>query len=312
MRSGGKTNVRTWVIATLVALASPGVLAACGSGGNSSSPSVGKLQVVAAENFWGSIASQLGGSKVSVQSIIVNPNTDPHSYEPTASDARTLASAKLAMVNGIGYDTWASHLLAANPVSGRTTLDVGTLLGLKEGDNPHQWYSPESVQKVVHTVVADYERLDPADKAYFAAQERHFETVSLAAYNRLRAEIRRRFAGVPVGYSESIFQPLGQALGLKLLTPYSFAKAVAEGTEINAQDKQTVDAQAQRRLIKVWVYNSQNATPDIQRINSICRARHIPIATVTETLAPASDSFEQWQVAELDSLTKALHYATRR
>ncbi len=300
------------MIATLVALASPGVLAACGSGGNSSSPSVGKLQVVAAENFWGSIASQLGGSKVSVQSIIVNPNTDPHSYEPTASDARTLASAKLAMVNGIGYDTWASHLLAANPVSGRTTLDVGTLLGLKEGDNPHQWYSPESVQKVVHTVVADYERLDPADKAYFAAQERHFETVSLAAYNRLRAEIRRRFAGVPVGYSESIFQPLGQALGLKLLTPYSFAKAVAEGTEINAQDKQTVDAQAQRRLIKVWVYNSQNATPDIQRINSICRARHIPIATVTETLAPASDSFEQWQVAELDSLTKALHYATRR
>ena len=77
------------------------------------------FQVVAAENFWGSIASQLAGSKAAVQSIIVNPDTDPHDYEPTASDARTMAGAKLAIVNGIGYDNWASQLLAANPVAGR-------------------------------------------------------------------------------------------------------------------------------------------------------------------------------------------------
>ncbi len=248
-------RLRTVLVITALCVA----LAGCGGGGQASSH--GKLQVVAAENFWGSIASQLGGSKVSVQSIIVNPNTDPHSYEPTASDARTMAGAQLAIVNGIGYDTWASHLLAANPVSGRTTLDVGNLLGLVDGDNPHQWYSPTSVQKVIGAIVADYDKLEPADKAYFASQEHRFETVSLATYNRLRAEIRRRFAGVPVGYSESIFQPLGQSLGLKLLTPYSFAKAIAEGTEISAQDKETVDAQAQKRLIKVWVYNSQNATP---------------------------------------------------
>ncbi len=290
------------------------VLLVTGCGGSSGSPAAdaGKLRVVAAENFWGSIASQLGGSKVAVQSIIVNPNTDPHSYEPTASDARRLAGAQLAIVNGIGYDTWASHLIAANPVSGRTTLDVGTLLGLKEGDNPHQWYSPSSVQKVIAAIDAGYEKLDPADKAYFAARRRHFETVSLATYNRLRAEIHTRFSGVPIGYSESIFQPLGQSLGLKLLTPYSFAKAIAEGTEISAQDKQTVDAQAQQRLIKVWIYNSQNATPDIQRINAICRARGIPIATVTETLSPAGDSFEQWQAAELRALILALHRATGR
>jgi zinc/manganese transport system substrate-binding protein len=284
----------------------------CGGTSQSQAASGGKLRVVAAENFWGSIASQLGGSKVSVQSIIVNPNTDPHSYEPTAGDARTLASAQLAIINGIGYDSWASRLIDANPVSGRTTVNVGGLLGLKEGDNAHQWYSPASVRSVIAAIVADYGKLEPADKAYFAAQQRHFERDSLATYDRLRAEIRRRFAGVPVGYSESIFQPLGQSLGLDLLTPYSFAKAIAEGTEISAQDKQTVDQQAQRGLIKVWVYNSQNATPDIQRINAICRTQHIPITTVTETLAPASDSFEQWQVAELRSLIRALHQATGR
>ncbi len=270
------------------------------------------LQVVAAENFWGSIASQLAGSKAVVQSIIVNPNTDPHSYEPTAGDARTMAGGTFVIVNGIGYDNWASQLLAANPVSGRVVLDVGDLLGLKEGDNPHQWYSPSSVQKVIDAIVADYDKLDPADKAYFAAQKTHFETVSLAQYNQLRAEIRRRFAGVAVGYSESIFQPLGESLGLRLLTPYSFAKAIAEGTEVSAADKQTVDSQAQNRLIKVWVYNSQNATPDIQQVNAIATKQHIPIATVTETLSPASDSFEQWQVAELEGLLKALHQATGR
>ena len=117
---------------------------------------------------------------------------------------------------------------------------------------------------------------------------------------------------MPVGYSESIFQPLGQALGLRLMTPYSFAKAIAEGTDVSAADKQTVDTQAQGRQIKVWVYNSQNATPDVQRVNQLARAAHIPITTITETLSPASATFEQWQVAELRSLQQALHQATGR
>jgi zinc/manganese transport system substrate-binding protein len=96
------------------------------------------------------------------------------------------------------------------------------------------------------------------------------------------------------------------------LTPYSFAKAVAEGTDVSAADKQTVDAQVQQRRIRVWIYNSQNATPDVQRVNQLARAALIPIATITETLSPASASFEQWQVAELQSLERALHEATGR
>src|SRR6059058_6013230 len=77
------------------------------------------LEVVAAENFWGSIASQLGGNRVHVVSVITSPATDPHDYEPTAADARTMAGAQMAIVNGIGYDPWADKLIAANPVSGR-------------------------------------------------------------------------------------------------------------------------------------------------------------------------------------------------
>lgn len=290
------------------------LLAACGGGsaGSAGGSSSGRVQVVAAENFWGSIAAQLGGSKVAVQSIIVNPNTDPHSYEPTASDGVVLAKSQMAIVNGIGYDLWASKLLAANPSSSRKVLDVGDLLGLVEGDNPHQWYSPSSVRRVIDQIVADYKQLDPKDSAYFDQQRTRFETQSLGEYGRLIAAIRARYAGVPVGYSESIFQPLGEALGLKLLTPYSFAKAIAEGTDVSAADKQTVDTQAQGHLIRVWVYNSQNATPDVQRVNQLARAADIPITTITETLSPASATFEQWQVAELQNLQRALHEATGR
>jgi zinc/manganese transport system substrate-binding protein len=290
------------------------LLASCGgsTGSSSGSTSSGKLQVAAAENFWGSIAAQLGGDKVAVSSIIANPNTDPHSYEPTAADGVTIARSQMAVVNGIGYDTWASKLLAANPSSGRVELDVGELLGLKEGDNPHQWYSPSSVQRVIGQIVADYKRLDPNDAAYFDRQRVAFEQTDLAEYDRLRSEIRTRYAGVPIGYSESIFQPLGEDLGLKLLTPYSFAKAIAEGTDVSAADKQTVDRQAEGKAIKVWVYNSQNATPDVQRVNQLARAAQIPITTITETLSPASATFEQWQDAELRSLIAALRQATGR
>jgi zinc/manganese transport system substrate-binding protein len=185
-------------------------------------------------------------------------------------------------------------------------------MGLKEGDNPHQWYSPASVRRVIDQITADYKHLDPKDSAYFDQQRTAFETKGLAEYNRLIAAIRARYAGVPVGYSESIFRPLGQALGLRLPTPYSFAKAIAEGTDVSAADKQTVDTQAQQRQIKVWVYNSQNATPDVQRVNALARAAGIPVATITETLSPAGASFEQWQVAELMSLQHALHQATGR
>jgi zinc/manganese transport system substrate-binding protein len=288
-------------------------LSGCGSAvQGSAAGSAGRLQVVAAENFWGSIAAQLGGARVQVRSIIVNPSTDPHSYEPTAQDARTMAGARLAIVNGVGYDEWASRLLAASPLEGRVVLNVGALLGLHDGANPHRWYFPSNVYAVIGAIVADYDRLDPGGAAYFAQREHVLQTRGLARYDALRREIRERYAGTPVGYSESIFQGLGENLDLRLLTPYSFAKAIAEGGEVTAQDKRTVDGQAEDRAIKVWVFNSQNVTPDVQRVNELARAAHIPIATVTETLSPAGDSFEQWQVAELEGLARALHTATGR
>jgi zinc/manganese transport system substrate-binding protein len=303
----------------LAATAAAGLIAGCSTaasgsqaGAGSSPGAGGKILVVAAENFWGSIARQLGGTKVTEASIISNPNTDPHDYEPTAADARIISMAKLVVVNGIGYDPWASKLLAANPVDGRQTLNVGDLLGLKDGDNPHQWYSAANVRQVVAAITADYQRLDPADAAYFTRQQHRFETTSLARYNQLITQIRARYAGTQVGASESIVSPLAATLGLKMLTPYSFLKAISEGGEPTAQDKATIDAQIRNKDIKIYIYNSQNATPDVAAQVREARARHIPVTTVTETLTPANLTFGQWQVSQLERLESALRQATGR
>jgi zinc/manganese transport system substrate-binding protein len=287
------------------------VIAGCGGGSVAGSTGSG-LQVVAAENFWGSLATQLGGDRAHVTSIVTSPAADPHGYEPRSADARTMATAQMAIVNGIGYDTWASKLIAANPVGGRVVLDVGGLVGLKPGDNPHQWYSPQTVQRVIDQIVSDYKRLDPKDAAYFDRRRQIVETRNLGRYHALIAQIRARYRGTPVGASESIFAPLAQALGLRLLTPPGFLTAVSEGTDPTAADKQTTDRQIARKQVKVWVYNSQNTTPDVKRLNDAARAAGIPVATVTETLTPAGASFQDWQVRELEALQRALASATGR
>src|SRR5882757_7227477 len=141
-------------------------LAGCGGAGSTAAGG-GKLNVVAAEDFWGSIAEQVGGDRVAVTDIITNPAADPHDYEPTGDDARALASSQVSIINGIGYDEWASKLLAANPESVRVEVEVGEVLGLKAGDNPHQWYSPSSVHKVIAAMVAGFEGADPGHDSYY-------------------------------------------------------------------------------------------------------------------------------------------------
>ncbi len=281
------------------------LVAGCGGGANAGG-SGGRLGVVAAEDFWGSIAAQLGGDKVEVTSIISNPAADPHDYEPSAEDARTFAGARMTIVNGIGYDEWASKLLAANPVEGRTELEVGEVLGLASGDNPHQWYSPQSVQAVIDRIVADYEAALPADRAYFERRKRNFETRGLAEYSHLIESIKARYGGTPVGASESIFEPLSPALGLRLLTPKGFMDGVAEGTEPTPQEKASADQQLADHEVDLWVYNRQNATPDVKRLNEAAAAAGIPVATETETMTPEGASFEQWMTRELRGIERAL------
>lgn len=265
-----------------------------------------------AENFWGSIVAQLAGPDATVDSLITNPNTDPHDYEPTPSDARKIASARYVVENGIGYDTWVAKILDANPAQGRRVLDIGKLLDVPVGGNPHQWYSPTSVERVITRVTEDLGRLDPRHRAAFERRRADYEGTGLHTYNALLAQIRQRYEGTPIGASESIVTPLATALGLRLMTPESYLDAISEGSDPTAADKTTADTQITTNQIKVFVYNRQNATPDVQRLVDAARAHGIPVTTVSETLEPVSATFQAWQVGQLQALARALESATRR
>jgi zinc/manganese transport system substrate-binding protein len=278
----------------------------CGLTETAAVTSPSTVAVVAVENFWGSIATQVGGDHARVASIIVNPATDPHDYEATPADARLLAGARYVILNGAGYDAWASKLLDANPLSGRTVLNAGDLVGAHAGDNPHLWYSPVYVDRVVTRIAQDLGALDHADSAYFRQRATEVETVALQRYHALISNIRARYAGAKVGATESVFSNMADALGLDLVTPAAYLRAVSEGTDPSAADKATVEAQVAGRRIRVLVFNAQNSTPEVQSVVAAARAERIPVVTITETLSPATASFQDWQTAQLESLLRAL------
>jgi zinc/manganese transport system substrate-binding protein len=285
-------------------------LAACGTpspGSAGTAPdSSTTLSVVAGENFWGSLASQLGGSKVSVTSIVSDPNADPHEYETSPADARAFAAANFVILNGAGYDDWGAKLLAAQPVSGRKVFTVATLLDKKAGDNPHFWYDPAYVFRVIDQITADYISLRPSQSAYFTARHSAVES-ALAGYRARLRSITAQFSGRPVAATESIFQYLADYLHLDLVSPYPFMKAVAEGVDPPASSVATFDRQIQDKAFDVLVYNIQTVTPLTTTIKEEAAQQNIPVIGVSETIQPPTDTFEQWMDEELDTLTNALN-----
>jgi zinc/manganese transport system substrate-binding protein len=292
-----------WAALVLGMLLTSALLTACGTTVTSGDD---RLKVVAAENFWGSIAAQVGGDHVAVTNIINNPDADPHEYEATAQDARAFADAQYVIVNGAGYDAWAQQLIDANPSTGRRELDIAKLVGKKEGENEHLWYSPDYALKAADQLTADYKALDATDATYFDQQNATFKNVTLKEYKSLIADIKAKYAGAPIGITEPVFAYMAEALGLRILTPESFIKAIDEGRDPSAADKATYDEQIAMKQITVFIYNSQNATPDVHALRTKAQAAGIQVVTVTETLTPAGATFQAWQVAQLSALQQAL------
>jgi len=292
-------KVRLAAVGGLVALAW-----ACGSPG-ASAPSSSAISVIAGESFWGSIAVQLGGAKVNVQSVVTDPNADPHEYESSANDARAFAEARLVLLNGAGYDDWGRKLLDANPASGRHVLTVADLLGKKVGDNPHFWYGPDYLVRVADAVTSQYKSIDSADAGYFDQRRTEF-TTALQPYTDEIAKIKSKYAGTPVGATESIFVYLAAALGLNLTTPAEFMNAVAEGNDPPASAVVEFQDQISANQIKVLVYNVQTTTAVTTTVKALAASYHIPSVGVSETLLPENMTFQDWQVTQLASLEAAL------
>jgi len=268
--------------------------------------SMSPIQVVAAENFWGSLVSQLGGTRTQVVSIVTDPNADPHEYESNSADAQAIANAAFVIVNGAGYDDWALKLIAASNTPNQVVLNVANLLGKKEGDNPHFWYSPYYVNDTVKAVYSDLISIDPADTAYFTQQYASLNA-SLGVYNERISEIREQFGGAKVASTESIFVYLANATNLDLVSPPAFMDAVAEGNDPPAQSIVQFEQLIQNGTVTVLVYNAQTVTPLTQSIKAMAAAKGIPIVPVTETIQPPDVPFQVWMNAELINLQNALN-----
>jgi len=279
------------------------VFVACGS--MAPTAQSGTIRVVAAENFWGSLAVQLSGTKASVLSVVTDPNADPHEYETSTGDARAFADADLVILNGAGYDDWGRKLLDANPSSHRQVLDVAQLIGKKAGENPHFWYEPGYVVRVADSITAKYKAVDAADAGYFDAQRTALDT-ALKPYEDRIAEIKSKYSGVPIGATESIFEYMAAALGLNLISPPAFMDAVAEGNDPPASAVIAFNNQVSGKQIKVLVYNVQTATAVTTNVKRLAAQNDIPVVGVSETMQPVSASFQEWQLAQLITLQNAL------
>jgi zinc/manganese transport system substrate-binding protein len=277
----------------------------CGAAGSATAARPGVVNVVAAENFWGSLVNQLGGAHVRVVSIVTDPNTDPHNYESSASAARDVAEAGYVVQNGVGYDDWMSKLLAASPSSARRVFNIGAYLGKRPGENPHLWYNPDYVTAAEDHIEADLKALDPQDKAYFTARRRATDAAFVGIRAQL-AQIRRADAGKPVASTESIFVYLARYLGLKLISPPAFMTAVSEGNDPPAASVAEFTRQLSARQAGVLVYNKQTATALTTSIRELASRNHIPVVGVTETIQPPGTSFELWFGRELTALQQAL------
>lgn len=288
-----------------IALAVVAGLAAAACGAPSPSGPSAAVSVVAAENSWGSIAAQLGGSRVAVQSVLTDPNADPHEYETTTNDARAFADASLVILNGAGYDGWGQKLVDANPTSSRRVLVVAALLGKKVGDDPHFWYEPSYVERAADAITAAYRAIDAADASYFDARRAELSTSLQPYLDEIRA-IRQTYAGTPIGATETVFVYMASALGLDLTTPPEFMEAVSEGNDPPARSVVAFQDQISSRLVKVLVYNVQTVTAVTTSVKDLAASQHVPTVGVSETLQPANAKFQQWQLAQLQALARAL------
>src|SRR5215475_13893396 len=262
-----------------------------------------KIAVVAAENFYGDIARQIGGDRTAVVSILNNPDQDPHLFETTPTTVRQIAGAQLVILNGSNYDPWMEKLIAAAPRPNRIVVNAAQLTGRKAGDNPHLWYDPATMPAVASAIAAALSKADAAHASEYAARLKTTLS-SLATVTQRVAQLKAKHAGAAVTATEPVFGPMADALGL-VMRNQRFQLAVMNDTEPSARDVAAFERDLKDRKVRVLFYNKQAVTKLVEHLVALARASKIPVVGITETMPP-NTSFQDWLLGELDALDKAL------
>jgi zinc/manganese transport system substrate-binding protein len=272
----------------------------------SAAPASAPIDVVASTNVWGDIAKQIGGDHVNVTSIMSDPNTDPHEFEADAKTAAALSKSQFVVENGLSYDDFMDKLLSASPNPNRKVLNAADVMKISGQDaNPHIWYDIAKLPDVANAIADQLGSLDPADAATFTTNAKTFSD-SLAPVNAAIANIKTKYSGAPVGYTERVPGYLVDAAGLTLATPASFAQSIEDGNDPSPADNAAMDAALTGKKIKVLLYNGQVTSPATDAVKQLADKSGVPVVGVTETLPPTDKDFQDWQLRQIAEITTAL------
>ncbi len=264
----------------------------------------GLITVAAAEDFYGDVASQIAGAHATVVSLMSDPNIDPHEYESSVKDAVAVANADLVIENGGGYDTWIDKLLSASPSPSRIVVTGFDIAPTKLPENVHIWYNVDNMEAIGKAIRDALSKLDPADAADFDANFSSF-ALSLGQVRQKMAEIKARYPGTPIALTETVFLYQALPMGLAVLTPFAFQKAIAEGNDPPADSAVTAERQITAKKVRVLIYNAQTIDKLTTRLKEDARAAGIPVVPVTETMPP-NLHYQTWMLDQLDRLERAL------
>jgi zinc/manganese transport system substrate-binding protein len=261
------------------------------------------VKVVAAENFYGDMASQIGGANVAVTSILSNPDDDPHLFEASPATAKALSDAKIVIANGVDYDPWMEKLLGASKGAGRKEIVVAALVGRKAGDNPHLWYDPAYMKAAAKALVADLTAVDPAHKADYEQGEVKFMD-SLKPLDDKIATMHKSYAGQPITASEPVFGYQAALIGLKVHNE-KYALAVMNNAEPTPSEVAAFENDLKGHKVKVMMYNAQASEPAVGKLVQLAKDNNIPVVGVSET-EPPNSTYQDWMMGQLNALDKAL------
>jgi zinc/manganese transport system substrate-binding protein len=287
------------LLASACSSSSPSASGSSGSGG-------GKIVAVGAENEYADVLTQVGGQYVQASAIMSNPNTDPHTFEASASVARVVSAAQLVVQNGVGYDGFMNTIENASPSSSRKVIVVQDLLGLPDSTpNPHLWYKPVTMPAVANAVAADLSALQPAHASYFKANAAAFIS-SLAAWNNAIAAFKAKYPGTPVATTEPVADYMLQAVGADNMTPWALQADIMNGTDPSAQDVATERSLFTQHKVKVFLYNQQVTDSLTESFISLAQASGVPVVGVYETMPVPGYDYQSWMLAEVQDLQKAV------
>jgi zinc/manganese transport system substrate-binding protein len=275
------------------------------TGASIGASSGGKIVAVGAENQYASVISSVGGKYVQVSAIESNPNTDPHTFEASASVAQTVSQAKLIVQNGLGYDSYMDKIESAAPSAGRKVIVAAQLLGLPDSTpNPHLWYRPATMPAVARAVAAGLAAIQPAHAAYFRANAAAFDR-SLRPWYQALAKFKAAYPNTPVATTEPVGDYMLQAAGTRNLTPFAFQADIMNGVDPAPQYVSLQTSLFNQRKVKVFLYNQQVTSSLTATFLSAAHRNGIPVVGVYETM-PTGYTYQSWMLAEVQALQKAV------